>query len=85
MAAMGERRPPTTRMEHDMAAITPDVSRGTATTIPAWAPVAMVLAVALLWLVTFESGEVMNLLGRASLLLHETFHDGRHLLGVPCH
>ena len=68
-----------------MTAITPDASRGTATRIPTWAPLAMVLAVALLWLVNYESGEVMSLLGRASALLHETFHDGRHLLGVPCH
>lgn len=68
-----------------MAAITPDVGRGTTAPIPRWAPLVLVLAVTILWFVTYENGEVMNLLGRASGLVHETFHDGRHLLGVPCH
>lgn len=49
----------------------------------AW--VALLLAVALMWVVAFEGGTISELVGRSSLYLHELFHDGRHLLGVPCH
>ena len=45
----------------------------------------LALAIGLLWLVTFEAGPVSEALGQASSFLHEVFHDGRHLLGVPCH
>jgi hypothetical protein len=45
----------------------------------------LTLAVALLWLVTFEAGPVSEALGQAGSFLHELFHDGRHLVGVPCH
>jgi hypothetical protein len=38
-----------------------------------------------LWMVTFEAGPVSQSLGQAGSFLHELFHDGRHLLGVPCH
>ena len=65
-----------------MAAITPGVSD---VVVPRWAWLALVLAVTTLWLVSFENGELMRVLGQANELLHETFHDGRHLLGVPCH
>ena len=54
-------------------------------TIPRWVWIAALLSMALLWLITFENGEVMRVLGQAADLAHETFHDGRHLLGVPCH
>jgi hypothetical protein len=53
--------------------------------IPTWAWLALLLGVAVLWMVTFEDGQVMSALGQANALMHETFHDGRHLLGVPCH
>jgi len=43
------------------------------------------LAVGVLWLVTFEGGPVSEAIGQAGSFLHEAFHDGRHLLGVPCH
>lgn len=45
----------------------------------------LALAVALLWLVTFEGGPVSSAIGQAGSFLHELFHDGRHLIGVPCH
>lgn len=67
-----------------MAAITPDRPVGILT-VPSWAWLAMLVALTGLWLVTFENGEAMRLVGQASALMHETFHDGRHLLGVPCH
>ena len=35
----------------------------------------------LTYLVTFDQGAV----SQSGMLLHELMHDGRHLLGVPCH
>lgn len=52
--------------------------------IPRWGFLLLGVAVGLLWLVTFEGGAVSEAIGRAGTL-HELFHDGRHLLGVPCH
>ena len=43
------------------------------------------LAVGVLWLVTFEGGPVSDAIGQAGTFFHELFHDGRHLIGVPCH
>ncbi len=42
---------------------------------------ALVLALFTLFLVTQESGALLE----GWETLHELFHDGRHLLGVPCH
>jgi putative cobalt transporter subunit CbtB len=56
--------------------------------VPALSP--RLLAVALLsvglllllgYLVEFDQGAV----SRSGMYLHELMHDGRHLLGVPCH
>jgi hypothetical protein len=41
----------------------------------------MAIALALLWLLAFENGQV---LGSTGVFLHELTHDGRHLLGLPC-
>lgn len=35
----------------------------------------------IVWLVAFDNGQ----LSQTGTLLHELMHDGRHLLGVPCH
>lgn len=35
----------------------------------------------LVYLVQFDQGA----LSQSGTLLHELMHDGRHLLGVPCH
>jgi len=35
----------------------------------------------LAYLVAFDQGGV----SRSGMFLHELMHDGRHLLGVPCH
>ena len=40
---------------------------------------AMVLLLA--YLVAFDQGAV----SQSGMYLHELMHDGRHLLGVPCH
>ncbi|RGC66976.1 hypothetical protein C5N14_21205 [Micromonospora sp. MW-13] len=47
-----------------------------------WAALAVVGALLLLaYLVAFDQGAV----SRSGMYLHELMHDGRHLLGVPCH
>ena len=45
-------------------------------------PLAVVAAMLLLaYLVAFDQGAV----SQSGMFLHELMHDGRHLLGVPCH
>lgn len=66
-----------------MAAIT--VPGSVPALLPRWALLLFALAVTALWLVTFEGGPVSHALGQAGSFLHEVFHDGRHLVGVPCH
>lgn len=67
-----------------MAAITA-VPQGVSTPIPREGFLLLALAIAVLFLVTFEGGPVSEALGQAGSFLHELFHDGRHLIGVPCH
>jgi hypothetical protein len=67
-----------------MAAIT-TVPESVSAPIPRWGFLLLASAIALLWLVTFEGGLVSQSMGQAGSFLHEMFHDGRHLLGVPCH
>jgi Probable cobalt transporter subunit (CbtB) len=43
------------------------------------------LAAGVLWLVTFEGGPASDAIGQAGSFFHELFHDGRHLIGAPCH
>lgn len=50
--------------------------------VPRWAWLVVALALLAAYLVTLESGA---LLSASANTLHEFFHDGRHLLGVPCH
>jgi hypothetical protein len=65
------------------AAVDPGV---VVTPIPGWALVTLLAVAGLaLWLVTFDSGQLTSFLARGDLFFHEFFHDGRHLLGVPCH
>ncbi|HEX2397859.1 MAG TPA: CbtB-domain containing protein [Solirubrobacteraceae bacterium] len=45
-----------------------------------WLALAAVLML-VLWLVVLDQGQV----SRAGNLLHELMHDGRHLIGAPCH
>ncbi|MEU4238450.1 CbtB domain-containing protein [Actinoplanes sp. NPDC026619] len=56
---------------------TPVVSRRLLLT--ALAVVALMLLIT--YLVAFDQGAV----SRSGMYLHELMHDGRHLLGVPCH
>ena len=47
-----------------------------------WAVFAAVLALVLLYFVGAEQGATSLFSGE---LVHEFVHDGRHLLGFPCH
>ncbi|MFI7545479.1 CbtB domain-containing protein [Actinoplanes sp. NPDC049599] len=42
---------------------------------------AVILLMLLAYLVAFDQGA----LSQSGMYLHELMHDGRHLLGVPCH
>lgn len=47
-----------------------------------WIALAVVAGALLLaYLVAFDQGAV----SQSGMYLHELMHDGRHLLGVPCH
>lgn len=71
-----------------MAAITRTPTTDVAP-VPRWAWAVVALAVALWWVVVFENSQLLDLVGAQSAaagnFFHELFHDGRHLLGVPCH
>ena len=41
----------------------------------------VLLALLTLYLVGFDQGAI----SRSGLYMHELMHDGRHLLGLPCH
>ncbi|GLW30576.1 CbtB domain-containing protein [Actinoplanes regularis] len=41
----------------------------------------VIVLLALAYLVAFDQGA----LSRSGMYVHELMHDGRHLLGVPCH
>ncbi len=50
--------------------------------VPVWAWLVLALALATVYALTMESGATLK---AGATVLHELFHDGRHLLGVPCH
>ncbi|MGI8650809.1 MAG: CbtB domain-containing protein [Rubrobacter sp.] len=57
--------------------------------MPAWSWLAAALLLLLFFLVLSSSGALLapyvGQLAGATDYLHEFAHDGRHLLGVPCH
>lgn len=57
------------------------------TRIPVAALIALVTALAILALfaVAFDQSYALTGTAHASNVVHEFFHDARHLLGVPCH
>ncbi|HZD00761.1 MAG TPA: CbtB-domain containing protein [Actinomycetes bacterium] len=73
-----------------MAHITtsPSSSRAAAR-VPLWGWAAVVALLAVVYAVGYDQGMLLEpLLGKLSTVnnyLHEFFHDGRHLLGFPCH
>ncbi|MDP8944910.1 MAG: CbtB-domain containing protein [Actinomycetota bacterium] len=58
-------------------------------TLPLWSLLALALLLLALFVLLSASGALLTpLLGQAAGTfdyLHEFAHDGRHLLGVPCH
>lgn len=60
-------------------------SRPAALPAPRASYLLLVVAVVTIWVVGFEAGPVSRAIGQAGGFLHELFHDGRHLLGAPCH
>ena len=50
--------------------------------LPAWAWLVMAMALATVYALTMENGATLQ---AGATVLHELFHDGRHMLGVPCH
>ena len=42
---------------------------------------ALFVLLSIAYLVQFDQGA----LSRSGMFLHELMHDGRHLLGIPCH
>ncbi|HVL07064.1 MAG TPA: hypothetical protein VM388_13825 [Acidimicrobiales bacterium] len=50
--------------------------------VPAWAWLVTAFAVLAVYALTMENGATLQ---AGAGFLHELFHDGRHLLGVPCH
>ena len=56
---------------------------------PAWLPLVVAGLALLVYAVAFDQGLLLEpLFGKAAnanAYLHEFFHDGRHLLGFPCH
>lgn len=57
--------------------------------IPAWSWLALTLMLLVLFAVLYDNGALLApIVGESSYAqnyLHEFFHDGRHLLGVPGH
>ena len=50
--------------------------------IPAWAYLIAALSLIALYLMLQDNGAVLSTLAP---YVHEFTHDGRHILGVPCH
>lgn len=46
---------------------------------------AALLSVGLMLLLAYLVGFDQGAVSRSGMYLHELMHDGRHLLGVPCH
>ena len=80
-----EEPAPTTRMEEAPMSTITAAARNTAVNLPSWVWLAMMLAVGLLYAVTFDGGFLSARVATSGMFLHEFFHDGRHLFGVPCH
>ena len=53
--------------------------------LPLWGWLVAAVAALLFWTVMMEAGAASAALGQSGPFLHELFHDGRHLIGVPCH
>ncbi|MBM4636607.1 CbtB-domain containing protein [Rhodococcus hoagii] len=61
-------------------AYSPDKSADSAA-VALIAAAVVLLAMLALYLVGFDQGAI----SRSGVYMHELMHDGRHLLGLPCH
>ena len=72
-----------------MAALTPPVSSPVPVRVPAWGWLALGALLVVVYAVGYDQGmllsPVLGKLSSATNYVHEFFHDGRHLLGFPCH
>ena len=50
--------------------------------VPLWSWLIVALALIAVYALTLENGATLR---AGAHVVHELFHDGRHLLGVPCH
>ncbi len=50
--------------------------------VPLWTWLVLVLALVAVYALTLENGATLR---AGASVVHELFHDGRHLIGVPCH
>ena len=50
--------------------------------VPVWAWLVLAFALLTVYALTMENGATLK---AGASVLHELFHDGRHMLGVPCH
>ncbi|OKI96796.1 CbtB domain-containing protein [Kitasatospora sp. CB01950] len=70
-------------MAHPIApAVTPAITPLSVKAIAPWAVLFGILLLTLLYFVGAEQGATSLISGEA---VHEWVHDGRHLLGFPCH
>ena len=65
----------------DIQAVRPLSTPAVAPRVLVTAAGVVVLLLLLAYLVAFDQGAI----SRGGMYLHELMHDGRHLLGVPCH
>lgn len=74
-----------------MAAIstTPPASSPVPVRVPLWGWLAVGALLVIVYAVGYDQGmllsPVLGKLSSANNYAHEFFHDGRHLLGFPCH
>jgi hypothetical protein len=50
--------------------------------VPVWAWFLAAFALTTVYALTMENGATLQ---AGATFMHELFHDGRHMLGVPCH
>jgi hypothetical protein len=50
--------------------------------VPVWAWFLAAFALTTVYALTMENGATLQ---AGATFMHELFHDGRHMLGIPCH
>jgi len=68
-------------MSNNTQSVSPVSTPAVSTRVLGTAVGVVILLMLLAYLVAFDQGAV----SQSGMYLHELMHDGRHLLGVPCH